>query len=425
MNVYLVSVIVIVVAFIVFRVIRRLSAIIWIYVRKDGKIFFLTGKGGGEWISRERLRSELVNLKGKGYGEIHFSRAEPDRDPSSVVQEILDFIVGYNIPVKYVEDAPYQIQMMMEPFKKALTGNIPPLIRAVMEKKTGKVRELLEQGEKADITFDSPKCDALQLPLISIAAVTGDVETAKLLGEYGADINAPNGKGVTPLMFAGAGGHPPMVSLLVEQNVRLEDKDNFGNTALAGCVVLGEVDCVKILLDHGDNPNVTYYSLDSGGIDDNFVLSVAVAKDYVEIFDCLLDAGAKVDAAEKDGYTALLLASGIENTYFFNTLVEKGANTESKNEKGLTALMMAAFNGQDDRVGMLLNHGADVQAVDFENSTAIMMAAQFGHNDTVSLLLEHGADPTKENDNGLSAVGIARKNNMTDTVTLIEEWLQA
>ena len=79
-------------------------------------------------------------------------------------------------------------------------------------------------------------------PLHSIS-LKGDVNCAKLLIENGANVNAKDNDGQTPLMNAAKQGNVEFLQLLIEKNANLEVTDNSGRTALQFVEEMLENDC--------------------------------------------------------------------------------------------------------------------------------------------------------------------------------------
>jgi ankyrin repeat protein len=108
----------------------------------------------------------------------------------------------------------------------------------------------------------------------------------------------------------------------------------------------------------------------------------------------LLDAGAKVDVANRYGVTPLLQASRAGDAPIVTALLEHGANVALAHPDGETPLMAAARVGRVEAVNALLEHGADANAQDsFQQQTALMRAAAEGHSAVIDRLLQAGANP--------------------------------
>jgi len=93
------------------------------------------------------------------------------------------------------------------------------LIEAVEEGDVERVRGLLERGADPDARDEDGRT-----PLY-IAAANGSVEVARLLLKHGADVNARAIDGSTPLHLAVAFGHLDVAELLLERGADV----NAGN----------------------------------------------------------------------------------------------------------------------------------------------------------------------------------------------------
>jgi len=114
----------------------------------------------------------------------------------------------------------------------------------------------------------------------------------------------------------------------------------------------------------------------------------AVQDGNVAIASLLLDAGADIEAEDKEMYISspLITAASTGKAEMIALLVEKGANINKKDADGMTALMYAAMNGHKNAVKTLLQLGARRDDVDQSGMTALMYAIEYNHADIATLL---------------------------------------
>jgi hypothetical protein len=87
------------------------------------------------------------------------------------------------------------------------------------------------------------------------AARRGEMKQIRHLLATGADVNAQNKWGLTPLMAAAHGGHIEIGRLLMEKGADVNARQNGGWTALMCAAVRGQVDAVRLLLGRGAEAN--------------------------------------------------------------------------------------------------------------------------------------------------------------------------
>lgn len=122
----------------------------------------------------------------------------------------------------------------------------------------------------------------------------------------------------------------------------------------------------------------------------------------------LVASGADPDAADRYGFTALMMASLWSRTAVAKFLLGSGANTEVREYFfGCTALTFACLSGTSEVVKLLLGNGADVNATDRMGRTPLMAASSMGNVEAVRSLLESGAYVQAEDKFGVTAPDLA------------------
>ena len=122
--------------------------------------------------------------------------------------------------------------------------------------------------------------------------------------------------------------------------------------------------------------------------DINRSLRDAVEGCHWNIIERLLEAGVDVDAAEKDGSTALHIATRNDNLVAVERLLQAGANVNATDKDGSTALHMATRSCYLSAIERLLQAGADVNATEKDGLTVLNVAARMGHLGVIKRLLE-------------------------------------
>jgi ankyrin repeat protein len=145
------------------------------------------------------------------------------------------------------------------------------------------------------------------------------------------------------------------VSALLSKGADVNARQEVGATPLAWAANHSNVGMAELLLNKGANPDLT----NELGIGP---LSLAIRNGSIAMVKLLLDKGANPNVPRENGETPLMTAARSGQPEIMRLLLARGANVNARDKKfGQTALMWAA--GHPAAVRLLVEHGADLRAV--------------------------------------------------------------
>jgi ankyrin repeat protein len=272
--------------------------------------------------------------------------------------------------------------------------------------------------QRADKGFDLnvPQCLDGMTPLM-IAARYNMIDTAKLLIDRGADVNARGEGGRTALMAAADSGHVGMVEFLLDRGAGMDITDIDGRTVLIQVMESRGTDLKALfgstetsVTASTDSKKKTYFGkADEAKQKSTFmnisekIKSAKRLKEHLRIARILVKQGAAINIQDGRSETALSLALANGHTEMVKLLIESGADVGIVNDDGETFLMMATDKGYADIAKLLIGKHCDINAGDSEGDTALIKAAVRGHAEIVKLLLSSGADINAAGYNGMTA----------------------
>jgi ankyrin repeat protein len=218
------------------------------------------------------------------------------------------------------------------------------------------------------------------------AVSVNDVHTSEGLVRAGADVNAVNRYGVTPLSLAAGNGNARLLALLIESGASPKTADaslREGRTLLMLAARTGSAEAVKLLAAQGGAVNAVESRTGTTA------LMWAASGNRADAVRALVAAGADVNVRSK--VTAYphtppgVIGDALEEGYSYvgQTVLPRG---------GWTALMYAARQGALDAAQALAECGADVNVQDPDGTPAITFAVINGHYDLAELLAAKGAN---------------------------------
>ena len=136
-----------------------------------------------------------------------------------------------------------------------------------------------------------------------IATHANDIAVATRLIEAGADVNAQDDIKDSPYLYAGARGHLEILRLTLSHGADLKSTNRYGGTALIPAAERGHVETVRTLIEAGVDVNHV------NGLGWTALLEAIILSDggprHVAIVELLVDAGARIDLADREGVTPL------------------------------------------------------------------------------------------------------------------------
>lgn len=242
------------------------------------------------------------------------------------------------MPWQVLEEMPWQVLegMLLEGWEEV---EEPPLLQALQNGLIREAENLLSSG--ADVNVRSPFDGSAAL---HTAALSGRSGVALTLLEHGADKDALDDVGDTPLMKASERGNQAVVYTLLAAGAKFNIRSKH---------------------------------------DGRSALLLAATHGHEDIVYALFESGADVDMADHNGHTPLIWACRGNHLRVVDSLLYLGAKHNIRSTgstdgedvaTGVTALHVAAGNGYSAIVDRLLGSRADTTVADDDKETPLIWA---------------------------------------------------
>lgn len=243
-------------------------------------------------------------------------------------------------------------------------------------------------------------------PLL-FAARNGDLASARVLLDAGADVNDTVAAGMSALVVAAHSNHGGLAEYLLERGAD-PNAAKAGYTALHAAVLRGNVDLVKALLAHGADVNALVlhgtpgrrlgadYSLRYQMIGVNALWLAARFAD-IPIMRRLVESGADPFVVPKDGTTALKAAMGFAGGLTENRQYRYGVPQDPEDEERQTL----------EAARIALDMGVSVNAANTAGDTALHDAVRQRFDSVIQLLADHAADLNAKNKRNETPLALA------------------
>jgi ankyrin repeat protein len=230
-------------------------------------------------------------------------------------------------------------------------------------------------------------------PALFYAIGKGHKEAVATLLANGADPNNPPGKALSVAV-----AHPPVFSLLLDHNAD-PAIPLLKSTLLANILFSGNVETLRILLDHPKGPELVMdpLSVRNGIRTRSIPLFHAALIGGEGVLRLLLDRGLLTPPSELNDRTAQMyldLAAKQGGVPLMRLLLEIGFDVHAGDNTG--ELVHRAATAKEDPEGLLdflLQNGCKIDDTNHIGRTALFLAAYYRDESVMRRLLDRGADP--------------------------------
>ena len=199
----------------------------------------------------------------------------------------------------------------------------------------------------------------------------GNGEVAQHLLDEGIRIDQRDENGFTALHHAASNGSPDVVEFILKKALDLgivqkllQTRDRHGLVPLHHAAMSGDIETVRILLEYGTDVNVSFGKQKRKSTPFHFACEYG----HKAVAEFLLQKVAKIIEPREFDETPLMLAASSNNYELLEFLLNNGAKSEinrkSTENRQRTALSCAVENGNIEAVQLLLNNGADINIGD-------------------------------------------------------------
>lgn len=272
------------------------------------------------------------------------------------------------------------------------------LIQAVQQKSHTAIEQLLDRGVQPD--------SVTEMNLLREAVLLRDANAVKILLCFGANPNAVDGQGFTPLFSAAELGFFDAAKMLIKYGAdpNMSAGPN-ADTPLALAVLENKFDLVQLFLMYGGDCN----RIMANG---NTTLIRAIdRKTPKRVVELILNYGSDPNNKNGEGTSPMFQSVSMQRLDIATLLLDRGADPNLPGPKHL--LWPSTY--QPPFLRLLLSRGAD-----YTKAPGIMeLATSVNNIESVRILLNAGVNPNAKKDGVYTPLCSAIRDNRADIVTLL------
>ena len=261
------------------------------------------------------------------------------------------------------------------------------LINAIYDENLKAMTKYILKGADVNCTYnyDSPIIKSIKL---------NNIDAVRLLIESGADVNK-----TSSVLF-----HPPIIYAIEQENIEI----------------------MKLLIDAG--ANLYFERLDNKNILEYAVYNFLKSNNHnFDVIKTLIEANLNINQKFFNSKSTLLIKMAeYDNQDYLSYLIDKGALLNEKNKDGNSALMIASLYNHIKNIRLLLKNGAMINEQNNGGDTALHLALNEYNNNSiqeklVKILIDKGFNINIQNNEGISPLMLALKNNLISCAMLLYE----
>ncbi|KAF5639448.1 ankyrin 3 [Fusarium tjaetaba] len=220
----------------------------------------------------------------------------------------------------------------------------------------------------------------------------------------GADIEARDEAGWTPLCLAAANGYTATVAILLQKSANIENRSEVGRAPLMYAAEGGSEECMRLLISSGANVNAK----DNQQWTALFWAACSQKEPEAKLY-LLTDHGVDVTAIDSQGYTALTwsLKQGKATRTIVQILLSHGDTVDRIDRLGRTPLILS-LNSNLSIMEYLIDKGAGIDSIDNHGQSALLLAVKLKAESQARLLIDSGTyTDVSDTRNGRTALSYA------------------